>query len=223
MAETFRTTSKLKTAVVTGQHPFDVPSFIECFNALEGVAAYPQHMEDFCATPPELRDQYDAVVFYNFHQATPTGEGPWYEAGMKAALERIGDTEQGVLVLHHALLAFPEWEFWAELVGIKDRSFGFHIGETIDIEVANPGHPITKGLEPWTQVEETYTVAEPGESCEVLLTTDHEKSMKTLAWTRSFGKARVFCLELGHDANAFNHPNFRKVLRQGIEWLAGRI
>ena len=55
--------------------------------------------EDFCANAGGARDSYEAVVFYNFHQATPTGEGPWYEAPVKAALERIGETEQGVVLL----------------------------------------------------------------------------------------------------------------------------
>ncbi len=222
MNEPFATTDRIRTAVVTGQHPFDVPSFHECFSALDPIAYYPQHMEDFCATPPELRDLYDAVVFYHFHQATPTGEGPWYEAGIKAALEHVGETEQGIVILHHAILAFPEWDFWADLVGIQDRAFSYFIGETIVIVFA-ADHPITAGLSSWTQVEETYKMASCGDDSTALLTTDNEKSMRTLAWTRTVGKARVFCLELGHDASAFNDSNFRTVLGRGIEWVSRRI
>jgi hypothetical protein len=211
----------LRTAVVTGQHPYDVPAFIGCVNALDGIAAYPQHMEDFCADAGAARDTYEAVIFYHFHQATPTGQGPWYEAPMKAALERIGQTPQGVVVLHHAILAFPQWPFWAKLVGIEDRSFTFHIGETVQVEIANADHPITRGLQPWTQVDETYLMASPGEGSEALLTAEHPKSMECLAWTHEFGDARVFCLQLGHDRRAYENPRFRAVLVRGVQWVAG--
>ena len=210
----------VRTAVVTGQHPYDVPGFIDCLNALEGVAAYPQHMEDFCADAGGARATYDAVVFYNFHQATPTGEGAWYEAPMKAALERIGSTEQGIVVLHHAILAFPQWPFWTELVGIEDRSFSYHVAQTLEVQIASGDHPITRGLAPWTQVDESYLMASPGEGSEALLTTAHPKSMRCLAWAREFGKAQVFCLELGHDRTAYENPSFREVLARGVQWVA---
>jgi len=180
-------------------------------------------MEDFCADAGGARELYEAVVFYHFHQATPTGEGPWYEAPMKAALERIGETPQGIVVLHHALLALPQWQFWAKLVGIEDRSFSYHVGQTLNVEVANADHPITRGLQAWTQVDETYLMADPGPDSEVLLTTDHPKSMRCLAWAREFGEARVFCLQLGHDRAAYDHPSFREVLGRGVQWVARAI
>jgi len=213
----------IRTAVVTGQHPYEVPAFIECMNALDGIAAYPQHMEDFCADAGGARDTYAAAVFYHFHQATPSGQGPWYEAPMKGALERIGETPQGIVVLHHAILAFPRWPFWAELVGIADRSFSYHVAQTLEVHVPNAEHPITRVLQPWTQVDETYLMADPGAGSEVLLTTAHPKSMTCLAWAREFGQARVFCLQLGHDRLAYEHPSFREVLGRGVQWVARRL
>ena len=44
-----------------------------------------------------------------------------------------------------------------------------------------------------------------------------------LAWTHTFGKARVFCFQLGHDNNSWAEPNFRTVLDRGIQWAAGRL
>ncbi len=72
-------------------------------------------------------------------------------------------------------------------------------------------------------VDETYTINEPGPETHTLLTTDHPHSMHALAWTRTFGKARVFCCALGHDAQAFDNPNFRALLSRGITWAAGRL
>jgi type 1 glutamine amidotransferase len=64
---------------------------------------------------------------------------------------------------------------------------------------------------------------EAGPDCHVLLTTDHPKSLRTLAWTRQHNKSRVFVLASGHDQKTYANPNFRTVLLRGIQWAAGRI
>jgi len=43
---------------------------------------------------------------------------------------------------------------------------------------------------PWEMIDETYTMADAGEGSEILLTTDHAKSMKTLGWMRQYKNAR---------------------------------
>ncbi|MCX7597539.1 MAG: hypothetical protein N2512_01535, partial [Armatimonadetes bacterium] len=91
-------TEKIKVAVVTGGHPFDVPALHQAFRSIPDIDFYPQHMEDFTTDVAGIRDTYDVVVFYNFHQTTPTGEGPWHEQKMKEALEKVGTTPQGIVV-----------------------------------------------------------------------------------------------------------------------------
>jgi type 1 glutamine amidotransferase len=51
---------------------------------------------------------------------------------------------------------------------------------------------------------------------------DHPKSMKHLAWTRTYQRSRVFCCQSGHGPAAWEDVNFREVLRRGIFWSAGR-
>jgi len=72
-------------------------------------------------------------------------------------------------------------------------------------------------------VDETYTMKDPGEGSTILLSTDHPKSMKHLAWTREYRKSRVFCFESGHDDKAWSNSGFKKVLARGMQWCAGRI
>jgi type 1 glutamine amidotransferase len=73
-------------------------------------------------------------------------------------------------------------------------------------------------------VDEIYTVNDAaGPDNDILLTTNHPRSMKTLAWTRQFRKARVFCYQSGHNHTAFEDRNFRAVIQRGILWLARRI
>jgi len=67
-------------------------------------------------------------------------------------------------------------------------------------------------------VDETYTMADAGSDSEVLITYDHPKSMKTIAWTRQYRKSPVFCLEQGHDHLSWNNRSFRMILQRGIMW-----
>ncbi len=222
MAE--RDDRRVRLAVVTGGHPFDVVNFHRLFRRFVEVDAYVQHLEHFATSSQEVRDAYDAVLFYFMPTQDPTEERRDRHARTPlSALEALGQSEQGIVVLHHALLAYRTWPVWGELVGIGDRTFGYQAGQTVPVEVADPDHPVTRGLAPWSMVDETYTMGEPGEGSTPLLSTDHPDSMKTLAWTRTHGRARVFCLECGHDNQTWMDHNFREVLRRGILWSAGRL
>lgn len=206
----------VKVAVLTGGHAYDVPNFEKLFQSLDGIQATIQTMEAFFALPAAERDAYDALLFYHMLMPTPTGPA-------KEALEHLGSTEQGLLVLHHALLAYPQWPVWTEIMGIADRKFGYHHDQKLHINVTNVRHPITQGLKAWEMIDETYTMADAGQGSEILLTTDHPKSMKTIGWTRQYKKSRVFCFESGHDNQTWVSPDFREVLRRGLLWCARKM
>jgi uncharacterized protein len=214
----------VRTAVVTGGHSYDVIGFHELFRRLAGVDAVIQHLDDFCASPEAVRDRYETVVFYIMMMNGPSDDGhPWYAGKPRTVLEHLGTTEQGILVLHHALLAYPQWSTWSEIVGIDQRRFGYHHGQQVHVEVTGATHPITAGLAAWHMVDETYTMADAGPGSEILLTVDHPKSMRTIGWTRQHRDSRVFCFESGHDNETWVDESFREVLRRGIAWCARRM
>jgi len=211
--------TQLQVAVITGGHSFDLIEFHQLFRSYADLDVYIQHLEDFASSPQEVRDGYDALVFYFMPR-----EGPPEGGTPRRALERLAETGQGLVILHHALLAYPDWPLWAEVVGLADaHTFDYYHDEAMNVYPTGVEHPITAGLSPWTIVDETYDMVDAGEGSEVLLTTDHLKSMKTIGWTRAFGRSRVFCFELGHDHVAWEEPNFRTVLERGILWSAGKL
>ncbi len=218
MPERLPQTADTTAAVITGGHAFDVPGFHALFRNFPGVDSYIQHLDNFVADVGKVRDQYDVLVFYNMPREDPEGR-------IKAVLEALGTTDQGVVLLHHGILSHRHWAFWDELVGIGDRmaDFDFKHGVQLHIDVSNEAHPITAGLDSWDMVDETYRMNEPGEGCEVLLTVDHPDSMSAIAWTRSFRDSRVFCLQSGHGNETYADPSFRTVLHRGIQWCAGRL
>lgn len=216
--------SPIRLAVITGGHSYDVPNFQILFRQLEGIDTYIQHMDDFATSPQEVRDGYEAVLFYVMLTDTPVDEGlPWHVGQPKSALEHLGQTKQGIFVLHHAILAYPEWPVWDDIVGIKKRTFGFYPEQQLKIDITKSDHSITQGLSSWKMIDETYTMTDAGEGSEVILTTEHSKCMKTIGWTRQHKQSRVFCFQSGHDNTTWSDKNFQETLKRGIFWCAGRV
>ena len=232
----FPDTGKVTTAVVTGSHAFDVVSFHNMFRSLPEVDVYIQHLEDFVSDQAKARTKYDVVLFYNFHQDTPPadGQGRRWLSRARGVLEELGETEQGIVVLHHAFNAYPQWEFWSKVVGI------LHSDRTSDLErmgarcyfgdirhmVVDPDHPITQGLSAWDMYGEAWDFGTStlGPGCQTILLTDYPRMrLKETAWTHQFGRSRVFCLQPGHDNKIFADPNYRTVLSRGIQWAARRL
>ena len=213
----------LSVAVVTGGHSFDTKEFHQLFRSFAGVDAYVQHLDDWCRASPEVRASYDVVVFYIMTLPGPFDENlPWYSGKQRTALSELGATNQGIFVLHHAILAFPDWKPWSEMVGIANRKFGYHWEGDPVTEVADPDHPISRGLPAsWSLKDETYTMDEPaGPDVRLLFTTKHHKSMRANAWTHHYKQSRVFCYQSGHGAAVYADPTFRTVVERGIRWLA---
>jgi type 1 glutamine amidotransferase len=213
----FPSSDKIKTAVITGNHPYEVPQFINMFRSLESVDFYPQYLENFAADLANVQEQYDVVLFYNMHMVLDNGP-------VQAALEKLGATKQGIFCLHHGILSYPDWSVWSDVIGIPNRHFSYHPLQTVHVENADPSHPITQGLQPWEIVDETYKMdAATGPENHVLLTTKHPLSLNSLAWTRKYRNSPVFCLASGHGKEIYDDASFRKVVERGILWAAGRI
>lgn len=210
----------LEVAVIEGMHPYDAIGFHRLFREMDGVDAYVQSFETWGWDWGANADKYDTTVFYNFHKEAP--EDPQHPTRM--GLNRLNETKKGIVVLHHALLAFPNEPAWTQFPGVDGSSFdNYYPDQDLRVQVARKEHPIVQGLANFDIHDETYTMGEPDSACEVLLTTAYEKSMKALAWTRMQDGRRVFCTQLGHDGQAWACPEFREVLRRGILWSAGQL
>ena len=214
-----KNSNPLRLAVVTGGHGYDVPNFQRLFGRLAGLDATILPLDDFAASSQRMRDDYTGVLFYFMPTQKSGAESQrWYTGRVLAALEHLRETGQGLVVLHHALLAYPEWPTWREVSGIDPALESYHHDQALRLHVAAPEHPITAGLADFKLVDETYHMGEPDPGCQVLLTTNHPLSLRSIAWARSFGRSRVFCLALGHDAACWNSPAFEQILARGIRW-----
>lgn len=214
----------LTTAVITGGHHTDMIAFHRLFRALPGIDAYIQHLADFAISRREVRAQYDVLVFYTHIKELFALEGkpPGQDDTLAAVIGSLGTTPQGLVLLHHSLLAFPALPAWDAITGLHDRTLhAYQHGARLPVHITDPAHPVTSGLEDWTATDETYQMADAvDDDNHVLLTTSHPDSMTTLAWTRQYRASRVVCLQMGDDARAWADESFRRLLAQAIAWSA---
>jgi hypothetical protein len=111
-----------------------------------------------------------------------------------------------------------EWMVGGHFVGHP------HVG-AYTVRTADPNHPITKDLptEFDYHSEQYYMLMDPG--VHVLAETDysHEGRMirMPVAWTKEFGKGRVFYSSLGHDPTEMtDFPVAFELALRGVEWAA---
>lgn len=209
----------MAVAVITGAHPIDVAPFQDAVTSVSTAPCYFQSIYEFAAEPAAVRHGYEAVVFYHWHLPTPEPEpAEWWQRGVRQSIEELG-TGQGIVVLHHSLVAFPDWPVWDRLCGFSDRTFTYHQGQDFHVNVVDRANPATFDVDDFDIRDETYLMRSPDEGrVTPLLQVDHPLSMRTIAWHHEVGKSRVFCLQLGHDAQAYANRGFRRVLQSGLTW-----
>jgi hypothetical protein len=215
----------IRILVITGGHDYKVEEFNQMLASLEPqityqVAVLPSAFEMF---RPENRNKYDVLVFYHMWQ-TITDE----QAKDFADCIRQG---KPVVALHHSICAFDDWpEYWNIIGGkyfhkattFKGREYApcSYIHDLhFDVRIADKKHPVTRGLNDFPIFDETYKGYYVEEGVTPLLTTSEPSSTPTIGWAKKYGKSRIVVLQSGHDVPTFENPNFRKLLKQSIDWV----
>lgn len=215
----------IRILVITGGHEYKITEFNQMLEALGKDIQYqiselPGAYDMFL---PENRNKYDVLVFYHMWQ-TITDE----QAKVLSDCIRQG---KPLVVLHHSICAYDDWPEYVNITGGKY----FHKPTTIKgkeypacsyihdlhftVKIINPADPVTKGLTDFDIFDETYKGFYVDENVTPLLSTDEPSSTPVIGWSKMYGKARIVTLQSGHDAATFENPDFRKLLRQAIEWV----
>ena len=120
----------------------------------------------------ELAGQWDAILLHDIpglrlkRGTEPAVVGP--DAQTAQDVVNLLDAGQGLVVLHHAISAWPGWEGWAEVTGARflyrpGRLRGEDLpssGYRLDRFTISPiaDHPITAGIEPFEVDDELYFI-----------------------------------------------------------------
>jgi type 1 glutamine amidotransferase len=202
--------------VVTGGHPHE-PSFYSVFEGYDWNHEF--RLDN--AFKRDVRKQYDVLVLYNMEQEMAEGA--------RRNLQAFVESGKGVVVLHHAICSFNDWDWYRDLVGaryqIKGREGVKASSYTHDIDltvVPAVKHPVLARIPEFHIMDEGYKDKWVSPDIQPLLTTVHEKSDRDVAWISPYTKARVAVLQLGHDHMAYENPFYRALLRNAISWSSGK-
>ena len=211
----------LRLLVVTGGHEFPT-TFYTVFEGTEDLR-WSHAVSNHEAFKNDIRKSYDVLVLYDFSNEISNSE--------KANLRDFVESGKGLVVLHHAIADYQNWEWWyKEVVGGKFLlkpegsmpASTYKHDEELCVRTALI-HPITAQLGAMHLWDETYKGMWISPSVKVLLRTDNPTSDGPVAWISAYSKARVVYIELGHDEKAHLYPAYRTLVQDAIRWVAGRI
>ncbi len=221
------TNGKLRLLVVTGGHGFERLPFLALFESLTNTTfRVVEHPSADALFRPEATNQYDVVVFYDLW-------GTIDDAG-KANFVNLTASGKGVVVLHHAIADYNEWDGYADLLGaryyLRPKTVGgvakarsqYKEGMPIKVKIADPTHPVTRGLQDFEIHDETYKGFDVASDVKPLLTTEEPLSGPIIGWTKQNGASRWVYIQLGHDHFAYENPNYRQLVQQAIRWVSGK-
>ena len=218
-------TKPLRVLITYGGHAFNTNAFFAVWDKLPGVTyatcVLPKQAD---MLKPGLEKQFDAIMFYDMVKG--------FTPEQQQAFVALTQTGIGLVPTHHTLGAHDGWrEYWniigghylhkAENIGGKDYAkSSYDHGQEISVKVVDAEHPVTRGVKAFTIHDETYGSFYVGPESHVLLTTDHPKCGRDIAWTKTAGKSRVCYLIFGHDEQAWQNPNYQTLLLNALHWAA---
>lgn len=215
----------IEAVLVTGGHDFDENAVLPFFKGLEGVHVTHAPQRDDSELFEDVADwRYDVIVFYNMG----TRISPEREKNLLGLL----DKGTGVVVLHHAMADYPDWAEFETIAGVRyllkpreqdgtaipgstyqhDRDFKVH--------VADPEHPVTKGVADFEVHDETYKGCVFAPDNKPLLTTEDETSDLTIGWARKYKNSKVCVIQVGHGPQVFGQEPYRRLLTQAIRFCS---
>jgi len=176
-------------------------------------------------TAENLRN-YDAVMFYT------TGELPFTDVQKQILMEYLA-AGHGFVGVHSATDTCYNWGAYGQMIGGYFDGHPWH--QLVTVNVPDPDNKIVKFLGGSFKVnDEIYQIDDfEAPSATVLLELDPMSVDRTkpgvhtryynwpLAWTRKFGKGKVFYCALGHEKAVWESDWFQQLMLNGIRWSMG--
>ncbi len=202
----------IRTLLFTGGSIHDSPAIGEVLQAVlqrDGAFEVTWVQEDLSVFEPAGLADYDLVVLYYEHgalsDAQRNGLLGWVASG------------KGFVGVHSAAVSFDECpEYFAMLGGRFLRHPPYR---AFQVTVVDPEHPLTAGLDEFMAEDEQYLL-DWDPRVHVLAAALHRREAMPVAWTKSWGKGRVYYLSLGHDPRACGTEPFVALLVRGARWAA---
>ena len=138
---------------------------------------------------------------------------------LEAWLTAVREAGTGVAGIHGGMAdAFRSEPDYHEMVGGQWVAHPGGDGVTYDGHIARQ-HPLAAGLQDFTVTSEQYYLhVDPG--LDVLATTSFGPVVMPVAWTKAYGRGRVFYCAVGHRPELLERDDIRALLLRGFTWAA---
>jgi type 1 glutamine amidotransferase len=180
--------------------------------------------QDVAAFTTENLKNYAAVMFYT------TGELPFTDEE-KSALVDFLKSGHGFVGVHSATDTLYEWEVYNKIIGGYFNDHPWH--QQVTVDVVDPNSKLVSSLGKSFQItDEIYQIADfQADTSHILLALDpssvdaNARGVRRryygwpIAWTRTFGKGRVYYNSLGHEEAVWNDPRYQEMLLNAIKWV----
>ncbi|WP_158970525.1 ThuA domain-containing protein [Paraglaciecola sp. L3A3] len=215
---------ELSVLVVRGGHSYDTPDFEIMSSTLDGIHAdLVLNAHFYQMKTADVKAKYDAVLFLNQNKHYP--EYSWNK-DKYLALSKQG---VGMVFLHFTLSSQPEWDEYHDLIGGKwylknytqDESLHstYFTDMTLDIEVLDKTHPVTKGLDNFILKDAFYGNIYMDPSVHPLLATNHPDVSKVIAWQHSYNQAKIVYIMPGFTKDAYTNPSYKKLISNALHYV----
>jgi len=215
----------VRVLLITGGHDFDQEPFYAFMKSLQGITVTEvKHPNAVNMFRPESRNLYDVVLLYDMPDTIS-------EQGKKDFTDCL-KAGKGLIVWHHAYCSYQNWteyqaivggryhqNAWTDDKGVSHPASTYKHDVHLRVKVADPNHPVTKGIRDFDITDETYGNGTVNPDVHVLLATDDPSASRSMAWTHRYGKSKVATILLGHDNLAWTNPDFVKLLTQAVFWV----
>jgi uncharacterized protein len=214
------------------RHEEAIPAANSLFAELAKENGWGQYQTENGATfSPDILSRFDAVIFNNV-------SGDVFKPEQRAALKAFIENGGGFVGVHGAGgdMSYA-WDWYVnDLIGTQ------FIGHPMNpqfqkatVKVEDKSHPATKDLpESWSRIDEWYSFQKsprkPGVT--ILVTLDETTYSPVgmfgqklamgkdhpIMWSHCVGKGRALYSAMGHHADAYAEPGYRKMLGSSVHW-----
>jgi type 1 glutamine amidotransferase len=173
-------------------------------------------------------DYFDAVFFYT------TGELDMDDEQKAALISFVKDDGKGFVGTHSATDTFYQWPAYGEMIGgwfnrhpwnqevgvkVEDRTFAATRHFPKEFKIADEIYQFKDWSRDKVHVLMSIDTGTVDLTKKDVLRTDKDFAV---AWTKNYGKGRVFYCSLGHRPEVWTRPDIKQMWTEAIRWAITR-
>ncbi len=163
--------------------------------------------------------QYPVILFVKSDNRTAADESKWGDEAARTRLLRFVQDGGGLLAVHSGTAGYDGLKDMHALLG------GLFLAHPPQLPVTvtpKAGHPLTTGVQAFTEPDEHYFLDMADQPADVFLTATSRHGATPAGWTRREGRGKVCVLTPGHNVAVWLNPEFQRLLRNALDWCAER-